>query len=69
MVCLMNADVVVAISVGILVALFTAQRFGTNAVGGAFAPILLTWLFSIAGEPLVCRCPAVGWQENYCLYH
>ena len=47
------AETVVAITVAILLVLFSLQRYGTGLVGGAFAPILLTWLLSIAAIGLV----------------
>ena len=37
------------ITVLILVAMFSAQRYGTDFVGAAFAPILVIWLLAIAG--------------------
>lgn len=42
------ADTVVAISVVILILLFSIQRFGTDKVGYSFAPIVLLW-FSFIG--------------------
>ena len=47
------AETVVAITVAILLVLFSLQRYGTGLVGPAFAPILLVWLFSIAVIGLV----------------
>ncbi|KAK1294352.1 Potassium transporter 5 [Acorus calamus] len=38
-----SKDVVVMISVAILVALFSIQRFGTDKVGYTFAPAILIW--------------------------
>src|ERR1700712_2592520 len=35
-------------AVGILLALFTAQRFGTATIGRAFGPIMLLWFLTIA---------------------
>ncbi len=35
-------------TVGILLALFTAQRFGTATIGRAFGPIMLVWFLTIA---------------------
>jgi KUP system potassium uptake protein len=35
-------------TVGILLALFTAQRFGTATIGRAFGPIMLVWFVTIA---------------------
>ncbi|CAO2824502.1 unnamed protein product [Amaranthus hypochondriacus] len=40
---------VVWISVGILIVLFSAQRFGTDKVGYSFAPIVSIWLLLNAG--------------------
>jgi KUP system potassium uptake protein len=39
---------VMPIAVGILIALFAAQRFGTEKIGGAFGPIMLLWFAVIA---------------------
>jgi KUP system potassium uptake protein len=39
---------VMPIAVGILVAFFAAQRFGTAKIGGAFGPIMLVWFAVIA---------------------
>src|SRR5579871_3144936 len=41
-------DLVVGIILGILLALFLFQRFGTKIVGGAFGPIMFVW-FSMLG--------------------
>ncbi|OVA17336.1 potassium transporter [Macleaya cordata] len=43
------SDAVVGISVAILILLFSAQRFGTDKVGSAFAPIILLWFTFISG--------------------
>jgi K+ transporter len=43
-----DTDEIVWITVGILVALFAIQRFGTDKVGYLFAPIILLWLLLIA---------------------
>lgn len=37
----------VIVSILILAALFSIQRFGTNKVGFMFAPILAMWFFSL----------------------
>lgn len=42
-------DQIVLISVGILIGLFMAQRFGTDKVGTSFAPILCIWFTFIGG--------------------
>lgn len=44
------AEVVLVITIAILVTLFSAQRYGTEIVGAAFAPILIVWFISIAGN-------------------
>lgn len=44
----LTTDEIVWITVGILVALFAIQRFGTDKVGYLFAPIILLWLLLIA---------------------
>lgn len=41
------ADAVVLVSIVILVALFSIQRFGTSKVGFMFAPALALWFFSL----------------------
>lgn len=50
-------------SVAILVALFFVQRQGTARIGGAFGPIMLTWLVAIAALGIfgILRHPAVLW--------
>ncbi|CAJ2663331.1 unnamed protein product [Trifolium pratense] len=45
----LGQDYVVGITVVILVALFMAQRFGTNKVGFSFAPIITIWFILIGG--------------------
>ncbi|CAI0463741.1 unnamed protein product, partial [Linum tenue] len=44
-----NAEAVIGISVAILVAIFSVQRFGTDKVGLSFAPIILIWFAFIGG--------------------
>lgn len=43
----LSAGAVVVVSIVILVALFSIQRFGTGKVGFLFAPILALWFFSL----------------------
>jgi KUP system potassium uptake protein len=52
---------VVPITLVILLGLFTAQRFGTARVGGAFGPIMLVWFVTIAalGVRAIARRPDV----------
>lgn len=42
-------DAVVAVSVAILIILFSVQRFGTDKVGLSFAPIICLWFLFISG--------------------
>jgi KUP system potassium uptake protein len=55
------AHVVVPISVGVLLALFVVQRFGSGTIGWMFGPIILVWFFVIAlvGISQVVKEPAV----------
>ncbi|XP_028776960.1 potassium transporter 5-like [Neltuma alba] len=45
----MGQGAVVGITIGILVGLFSVQRFGTDKVGFSFAPIVLIWFSFIGG--------------------
>ncbi|KAL6880436.1 hypothetical protein ACP4OV_012001 [Aristida adscensionis] len=45
----LTTDQIVWLTVGILVALFAVQRFGTDKVGYLFAPVVLLWLLLIGG--------------------
>nr|XP_004299195.2 PREDICTED: potassium transporter 5 [Fragaria vesca subsp. vesca] len=45
----LGKNAVVGVSVLILVALFSVQRFGTDKVGFAFAPIITVWFLFISG--------------------
>ncbi|NDH63961.1 MAG: potassium transporter Kup [Alphaproteobacteria bacterium] len=40
-------DLVVPISIGLIVGLFAAQRFGTGGVGRLFGPIMLLWFIAL----------------------
>jgi KUP system potassium uptake protein len=52
---------VMPIAVGVLIALFAAQRFGTEKIGGAFGPIMLLWfaVISVLGLSGVIHHPIV----------
>ena len=52
---------VVPITVGILVALFIIQRYGTHRIGSVFGWVMLVWFVSIAiaGIPAIARTPEV----------
>ena len=39
---------VMPMAVGVLIALFAAQRFGTESIGRAFGPVMLLWFLVIA---------------------
>ncbi|CAI0463739.1 unnamed protein product [Linum tenue] len=45
----LGQEAVIGISVAILVAIFSVQRFGTDKVGLSFAPIILIWFAFIGG--------------------
>ena len=51
----------VPIAVGILIALFVIQRYGTHRVGGFFGPIMIAWFLTIAslGVAWIVREPVV----------
>ena len=53
--------IILASSVAILVALFSAQRFGTAKVGGVFGPAMLLWFGTIAvlGATEIVREPRI----------
>lgn len=57
----MSADVVTAISLVILVGLFSVQRFGTAKVSFLFAPIFSLWFISIA---LIGCYNIVKWDQT-----
>ena len=52
---------VVPISVGVLVALFLVQRFGTRRVGVTFGPIIALWFATLAGTGVwqIAQAPAI----------
>lgn len=45
----LGTNTVVGVSVAILIILFSIQRFGTDKVGFAFAPIIFVWFSFIGG--------------------
>ncbi len=55
------AHLVVPLSVGILLALFAAQRFGSGTIGWLFGPIMLVWFSAIGllGLSQIVHDPAV----------
>ncbi|HET9425160.1 MAG TPA: potassium transporter Kup [Gemmatimonadaceae bacterium] len=57
---------VVPITIVILVALFSAQRFGTAKVGGLFGPVTFVWFVTIGtlGALEIAREPEILWALN-----
>jgi len=55
------AHLVVPLSVGILIALFVLQRFGSGTIGWLFGPVILVWFAAIGALGLseVLKDPAV----------
>jgi KUP system potassium uptake protein len=60
------SHVVVPIAVLILIGLFSVQKFGTNLIGKAFGPIILTWFVVIGtlGAIQIFFHPEVLWAFN-----
>ena len=54
-------ELVLPVSVVILAALFTIQRFGTHRVGQAFGPVMAVWfiLLAILGLPQIVQNPGI----------
>ncbi len=59
-------ELVVPITVGVLVALFFVQRYGTGRIGGVFGWIMMLWFvtIAIAGLPYVLQQPRVLMAVN-----
>ena len=68
---------VLPITVGVLVALFASQRFGTDRVGKAFGPIIIVWFGALAvigvsnilGNPQVLHALNPWWGLRFFLDH
>jgi KUP system potassium uptake protein len=60
------APYVVAISLLILLGIFALQRYGTHAVGKAFAPVMVTWfvVLAVLGLRQIARHPQVMYAVN-----
>ncbi|MBD2759676.1 potassium transporter Kup [Yimella sp. cx-573] len=62
-------DWVLPISVVIITALFSAQRFGTAIIGRAFGPIMVLWFVTLAvlGIPHIAQTPSIlrGLSPSY----
>jgi KUP system potassium uptake protein len=54
---------VMPLSIGILVALFMVQRWGTGRIGALFGAVTLVWFIAIAcvGAPWIARHPRILW--------
>ncbi len=52
---------IVPLTLGILVGLFTIQRYGTKDIAAVFGPVMLIWFFAIgaAGIPWIVRNPII----------
>ena len=58
---------VMPVAVGILIALFSAQRFGTEKIGRAFGPIMLTGqkaIASVVARLVRCSSSPVSWRSD-----
>ncbi|MFN8294817.1 MAG: KUP/HAK/KT family potassium transporter [Chitinophagales bacterium] len=57
----MTQDDIVMIVIGILMAIFLAQQFGTNKIGGLFGPIMFVWFTMIGtlGALQIMQNPSV----------
>jgi KUP system potassium uptake protein len=71
------AHLVVPIALGLLVALFAVQRFGTRAVGWLFGPVILVWFAAIGtlgareviAHPGVLQGLSPVWGARFILDH
>ncbi len=69
--------VVVPLSVGILIALFVLQRFGSGTIGWLFGPVILVWftvigvlgLSEVAKHPAVLQGLSPSWGVRFFLDH
>jgi KUP system potassium uptake protein len=59
-------NLVVPLTVGILLALFVSQRFGTEGIGRFFGPVMFVWFVTIGafGVLEIARDPGVLWALN-----
>jgi KUP system potassium uptake protein len=71
------AHLVVPLSVGILVALFLVQRFGSGTIGWLFGPIMLVWfcvigafgLNQVVSDPAVFQGLSPSWAVRFFITH
>ena len=70
-------SVVLPLSVGILIALFVLQRFGSGTIGWLFGPIILVWFTAIGllglnqvlKDPAVFQCLSPSWGARFLVDH
>jgi KUP system potassium uptake protein len=68
---------VVPLSVGILLALFVLQRFGSGTIGWLFGPVMLVWfaviglfgLIQVTGDPAVLQGLSPSWAVRFFVTH
>jgi KUP system potassium uptake protein len=64
-------NLILPLTVGTLTALFAAERWGTERIGGLFGPVMLLWFgtLALAGIRLVAQQPAIlkGLSPTYAL--
>src|SRR4051794_182952 len=71
------SHLVVPLSVGVLVGLFTLQRFGTGTIGWLFGPVIVVWfvviglmgLNEVIGDPAVLQGLSPTWGIRFLLDH
>jgi KUP system potassium uptake protein len=71
------ASWVLPVTIAVLLALFSAQRFGTHRVGRAFGPVIVVWfaalaatgIANIAGNPQVLRALEPSWGARFFIDH
>jgi KUP system potassium uptake protein len=70
-------SIVLPVTVAILTALFTIQRFGTGAVGRLFGPVMLIWFTALAisglrevvGHPGILRAVSPSYAVGFIVAH
>jgi len=70
-------SVVLPLSVGVLIALFVLQRFGSGTIGWLFGPIILVWFTTIGvlglnevlKDPSVFQCLSPSWGARFLVDH
>ena len=70
-------DWVIPVTLGVLIALFATQRFGTRSIGRAFGPIIVLWFIALAalgvrnisGNPEVLLALSPTWGFRFFASH